>query len=176
MTRDGIKRCLKLLQVNYHNYYDKFDAEDFGLMIKIWDLQFKNADDVEVFNAINKAFSSCKYPPSIAEIKELMIEDDDWNEEDAWLVVLDAGRNGIYGAYEEYEDLPEDLKAITTPETLREIAMADDESLHFIKKDIISSYKSYKNKKRAKQLSTNFMDESLLPEESRKYIEHKESN
>jgi hypothetical protein len=162
MTREGIKKCVRLLQLTFPNTYKTFVAEDLSMLIEAWDLQFKGANDVEVFSALNKAISNSKFPPSIAEIKEYMLPEETVNEEEVWEIVLEAGRNGLYGSYEEWEGLPEDIKAVTSPSTLREIALADSDDLRFIKRDIMSSWKNKRAKDRQLQISIGFIDRKLI--------------
>lgn len=162
MTRDGIKKCIKAIQLSYQNAYKSFTGDDLKMLIEVWGLQFRNADDVAVFRAVNQAISTNDYPPSIAEIKRNLMGMDEINEEEMWSLLLIAGSNGIYGSEEEWEKLPEDLKAVTTPWTIREIALADNDSLHYIKKDILASLRYHKKKKTEALLSTSYTDQKLI--------------
>ena len=162
MTREGIKKCVRLLQLTFPNTYRSFTSDDLSMLIEVWSLQFRNVDDVQVFSAVNSVISMSDYPPTIAEIKRQLIGEHEENEEEVWYDLLEAGSNGIYGAEEEWEKLPESIKAITTPWTLREIALADSSSLRFIKKEIMESYRSYKKRKADMLLSTSFTDQKLL--------------
>lgn len=154
MTRDGIKKCLRLLQLTYPNAYKSFSTDDLGMLIEVWELQFRNVTDVEAFNAINKAISKNDYCPSIAEIKRNLIDEEEENEEEVWATVLKAGQNGLYGASDEWKKLPEDIKTVTTPYFLREIAMSSTADLRFIKRDFLASYRQYKQKKTENLLTT----------------------
>ena len=141
MTRDGIKKCIALLTVMYPNTYKDFKAEQYDALIQGWGIQFNQCDDLDVWAALNKVISVSSFPPSIAEIKNSMIEKDGLSGEEIWEIIVKAGRNGLYGAQEEYQKLPEQIRRIIRPGTLKEIAMADEESLHFIKRDILAEYK-----------------------------------
>lgn len=162
MTREGIKKCIRLVQLMFPNTYKNFTTEDLSMLIEAWELQFRNVDDVQVFSALNGVISKSDYPPTVAEIKRQLVGEEEENEEDVWYTLLEAGSNGIYGAEEEWEKLPAGIKAITTPWTLREIAMADNESLRFVKKEIMENYRAYKKQQTDKLLSTSFTDQKLL--------------
>lgn len=161
MTDEGIKKCFGALNGAYKNSYKEMTAGDWSIMKEVWQIQFANADDLAVFIALNKCVSKCKFPPSIAEIKEAMLPEDDFNEEEAWDLVWEAGKNGNYGAYEEYEKLPETIRSIITPGTLMEIANADNESLRFIKRDVVERLR-IKHKKKADRLLSGFTDRHFL--------------
>ena len=170
MTRDGIKKCIKELQLSYQNVYNKFSVDDMKMLIEVWELQFRDFDDVEVFSALNECISTSEYPPTIATIKRCAIREPETNEEEVWDTLLCAGRNGLYGSYEEWERLPEDLKAITTPETIKEIALADDEALRYIKHDILGNFRSHQKRSSDLRLTSN-VRKYLFAKENRLGIE-----
>ena len=162
MTRDGIKKCIRLVQLSFPNTYKNFSMEDLQMLMEVWNVQFKNCDDLPVFSALNEVISTSEYPPTFADIKKAMLGNEYENEEELWALLLDAGRNGIYGADEEWERLPEKLKRITTPGTIKEIALSDNESLQYIKRDVLRDYRNYKETEFNKQLATSYTDTKLL--------------
>jgi len=161
MTREGIKKCVRLLQLTFPNTYKSFTTEDLSMLIEVWSLQFNGFKDVEVFSALSETIASVSYPPTIAEIKKCLIKEEHENTEDVWRVLLKAGRNDIMYAKEEWEKLPEALKEVTTPQTLVDIGRASDEAVRFIKKDIMASYSDRKQVKR-QELLTSFNNVPLL--------------
>ena len=163
MTDEGIVKCLAALNGAYITMYKNMTPNDWKIMKDTWKIQFSKLDDVTVFGALQEAISTSEFPPSIATIKKHIFKETEINEEEVWSRLLQAGRNGSYGSLEEWNKLPEDLKAITTPETIREIAMADDDAIQFIKKDILKNYHSHKNTTREK-LITGSVDIKLLGE------------
>ena len=162
MTKDGIKKCVRLLQLSFPNTYKNFSTEDLQMLMEVWNLQFKNCEDLPVFSALNKVISTSEYPPTFAEIKKNLMGDEYENEEEVWSLLLTAGRNGIYGSDEEWEKLPERLKKVTTPGTIKEIALSDNESLQFIKRDVLRDYRNYKEHETNRQLATSYTDTKLL--------------
>lgn len=161
MTREGIKKCIALLTVTYPNTYKDFKAEQYDALIQGWRIQFNQCDDLDVWVALNRVISVSSFPPSIAEIKEKMIDDNSPSGEEVWETILKAGRNGNYGAEEEYQKLPEEIRRVIRPGTLKEIAMADDESLRFIKKDILADLRN-ERKKQAGADKISLGDKRLL--------------
>lgn len=162
MTRDGIKKCIREIQLAYPSYSKNFNQEDLLQLIEIWELQFNDINDLQVFSALQEAISSSEFPPSIATIKKFIFKADDVNEEEIWRKLLNAGKNGTYGFYGEWEKLPSDLKAVTTPETIREIALADNDSLQFIKRDFLKNYQSHISVSRDKLITGSISKELLL--------------
>ena len=152
MTKDGIKKCIKELTVVYPNTYKAFSQDDLMGLIQTWDVQFKGCEDLQVWAALNKAISFCKFPPSIAEIKEHLITEERESDESVWEKLMKAGRNSLYGSEEEYQKLPESIRRVVTPGTLKEIALADYETLRFIRRDILNDYHSFKSSDREKKL------------------------
>lgn len=161
MTKDGIKKCVRVLQLSFPNTYKNFSMEDLQMLMEVWDLQFKNCDDFSVFTALNEAVSTSEYPPTFGEIKKHLLHDVGESDEVVWGTLLKAGRNGLHGAVEEWEKLPEDLRSVTTPGTIREIALSDNESLQFIKRDVMNSYRTQRERKTSALLS-GYTDTKLL--------------
>ena len=142
MTKEGIKKCLRALQVSYPNTYKGYGAESWRDLASIWEIQFHNCEDEAVFIALNKSFATNEFPPSYSEIKKNLVgKRNELSNEDIWALLLKAGRNGLYHAEEEYAKLPESVRKVVTPGTIKEIAMADDESLRYIKRDIMNDYR-----------------------------------
>lgn len=163
MTKQGIIKCLGLLDKAYPNTYMKFDTDDWATTTSIWQIQFENADDLQVFAAVNECISTCDYPPSISKIKRMLLPEDDINEEEVWAIFLKAGSNGNYESEKEWNNLPGELKAISTPGTIKEIAHSKEDELPFIKKDILSAFRNKRAKQTDRLLSTKFTDSRYLP-------------
>ena len=54
----------------------------------------------------------------------------------------------MYASEEEWAKLPEQIRRAITPNTILEIARSDNESLGWIKKDVLTAYHSVENKDR----------------------------
>ena len=141
-------KCLNYIEKAYPNAYKGYGKTDWAQLADVWQIQFGNCDDLDVFAAVNQAVSECEFPPSIATIKKIMVPEVSINEEEEWKLLLKASRNNLQYAQEEWDKLPEDFKKVTTPYTLVEIGRADDEAVRFVKKDIMSAYRKVKEKSR----------------------------
>lgn len=144
MTNEGIKKCFAVLNGAYMNFYKSTSKEDWMLMKETWNIQFNNCADLSVFTALQKAISVSEYPPTIASIKKHMLPDTHMSAEEMWDILLKAGSNGLYNSIEEWEKLPDSIKKITTPNTIREIALSNYNSLPYIKKDVFNAYENLK--------------------------------
>ena len=171
MTDEGIKKCFGALQGAYRSFYKDNTQNDWTIMKEVWQIQFGNADDREVFYALNRCLSKCKYPPSIAEIKMELMPEDDFNEEEAWAMILKAGKNGNYEAEQEWEKLPNEIKSVTTPGTIREIALAEDGDVPFIKRDVMNSLRARHTRNINNRLASRFTDRDYLETEELLMIE-----
>ena len=141
-------KCLNYIEKAYPNAYKGYGKTDWAQLADIWAMQFGNCEDLDVFAAVCKAVSECEFPPSIATLKKIMVPEVSYNEEEEWRILHRAGRAKPEEAVIEWDKLPEDFKKVTTPYTLVEIGNASDESVKFIKKDIMAAYRKVKEKSR----------------------------
>ena len=72
MNKKETVQILAILKAAYPNFYKDMSAEEAQGTISVWALQFADMPADIVLMALNKAISTSKYPPSIAEIKEKM--------------------------------------------------------------------------------------------------------
>lgn len=70
MNRKEAAQVLAILKASYPNFYKSLTAEDAQGIVSVWSMQFAGMSAEIVLMALNKAISSCTYPPSIAEVKE----------------------------------------------------------------------------------------------------------
>lgn len=70
MTKSEATKILAILTAAYPNFYKNLSVEEANGVVSVWTIQFANIPADIIFMAVNKAISSCKYPPSIAEVKE----------------------------------------------------------------------------------------------------------
>lgn len=147
MTREEAQKCIKTISVLYPSVYKDFAKEDLTMLINYWLVQFANTDGREVWKAIMQHSNVSKFPPTIADIKEILMEEDDvMSDEEVWMYLLDAGSNGLYGADDEWRKLPEDIRKAVTPYTITEIAKCEDGDLGYIKRDVLASYHAVKRR------------------------------
>lgn len=92
MTKADVARLVAIVVTAYPNY-DKFrDAEAVKATVSLWAMMFANDDGGLVGLAVQKHIATNKWPPSVAEIRELMLElkaPDLIPPDKAWLAVSD---------------------------------------------------------------------------------------
>ena len=70
MNRKEAAQVLAILKASYPNFYKNLKAEEAQGIVSVWSMQFADMSADIVLMALNKAVSTCTYPPSIAEVKE----------------------------------------------------------------------------------------------------------
>lgn len=139
MTRVEFQDLLRKMKSIYPQPTFIPDEEAMQLWYELLqDLPFE-----QVSKAVRKHMLTSKFPPSVSEIREFVREDNTIGEMtplDAWALVERAIRNGIYGAEEEFNKLPDTVqRAVGRPEILKEWALLDAatvqsvEQSHFIR-------------------------------------------
>lgn len=147
MTYETISDCISLIKLNWSNYLKDATTNELQAQKRLWAIQFASFSDEEVYQAIQRLISTCKYYPSIAEIKEEIakMKMPSRTDEEVWNYIHKAIKNSTYHSISEWEKLPEDIKVTIMPERLREMAQTTD-GLQFIKKDVIREYRDYHSK------------------------------
>lgn len=159
MRREETAKIISLIKISFPQQYSNIDERSLDLLVEEWNLQFKNETYESVYVAMQHYISTNVYPPTIAGIKNLMYEEDSESQfpsgEEAWEIVYRSGRCQREYAYEEYENLPKELKQIVTPETLYEIGNASNESILYIKNGFLKDYhRIQESHKREYQISS----------------------
>ena len=131
MTYEETLAIMSVLKAAYPSYYKDMKRSDAEAVVGLWAEMFKD-DPVEVVAVAVKAHISNDvkgFPPHIGAIKDAIVKiqtPDEMTELEAWGLVQKAIRNGIYGANEEYQKLPEVVQRLVgSPNQLREWAMMD---------------------------------------------------
>ena len=70
MTQNDAIKILAVLTAAYPHSYKSMTPEEANGVVAVWLLQFADVPADIVFMAVNMAISSCKFPPSICEVKE----------------------------------------------------------------------------------------------------------
>lgn len=126
MTENGIKSCISLLKLNYSYWMKDSSINEFKSLFKLWKLQFENINDDIVTKALGNLISSCKYVPTIAEIKEEIYKENIANRTDNEIrnIIEKALSNSLWHSNEEWEKLPSDIKMMVTSEELKNITLS----------------------------------------------------
>lgn len=157
MTRQETGIIMDILTTAYPRFYAGPDAPDMRKAISLWAEMFAD-DDVAVVAAAVKALivaDSREFPPLIGTVKEKIRQLTAPNamaEAEAWNLVARAVKNGIYGAKEEFEKLPENIKHLVgSPSQLKDWAMMDSDSLHsVVASNFQRSYKAVSKREQEK--------------------------
>lgn len=110
MTKADAARLVAIIVLAYPNY-DKFkDEQAVAATVNLWATMFERDDSESVSLAINKHIATSKWPPSVAEIRELMLgihHPDLIPPDEAWLAVSDLLYSaGEYNHGNIYNQLP----------------------------------------------------------------------
>lgn len=110
MTKADAARLVAIVVTAYPNY-DKFrDDEAIKATVNLWALMFENDPSSIVGLAVKKHIATSKWPPSVAEIRELMLEaqrPDLIAPDQAWAAVSDLMyQEGQYNHGDLHQQLP----------------------------------------------------------------------
>ena len=152
MTRDESKKILRIITATYQNAY-KDSPQRLADAITVWAVIFKDVpyDEVQaaVYTYINE---DREYPPTPGQVKSILyrIEHyDEMPEGDAWNLVLRALGNGLYGAQEEFDRLPEDVqRAVGSPQWIHAVAMDDNANMSVESSNFYKRYRQVLANKR----------------------------
>ena len=160
MNKNETAKIIALIKLNYPHIYQDYSDSDLDLLISEWTLQLEQMPYKAIYVAVQCHISTNPYPPTIAHIQGILYDMSNSklpSGEEAWAIVLKAGRASLYpdSAYEELKKLPEYLKPIVTFDLLQSIANSSDADLPFIKKDFLQDYRSVtESHKRNVQISS----------------------
>jgi hypothetical protein len=70
MTKKEAVQILAILKAAYPSSYNGMTKEEANGTISVWAMQFADMPADIVMMAIHKLISSCKFPPSVAEVKD----------------------------------------------------------------------------------------------------------
>lgn len=145
MTLDEFKDVARLINA----MYGTGDKVIFDTVAKVtaWYSCLSDLEYAAVAAAVKNHAMTNKFAPSIAEIRKEctdIISKPMLGEQEAWEMVRDGIRNGIYGAQEEFDKFPPEVQAaVVTPWALSEWAMlASTEIDTVIQSQFKRSYRS----------------------------------
>jgi len=144
MNRDETKLLMETIKSAYPSFYK---GEDFTAAVNCWWKMFEEDDSRIVACAVKSYITTDTkgFPPAIGQIKAIMAKlmaPETMTEVEAWALIKKAIRNSVYNAVEEHAKLPEILQNITSPDQLKDWALADigDESV--IASNFMRSYRA----------------------------------
>lgn len=142
MTRQETLMLMSLLRAAYPQYYAKQGVDDAKAAVNLWHMMFQD-DDAQLVSAAVKAFISTDtkgFPPVVGQIKaklDMIMREayggGEMTPMEAWSRVQKAIRNSSWHAQEEFDKLPETIKAVIGgPSALRDYAMMDSETVNSV--------------------------------------------
>ncbi len=137
MQRDEIVSILTILKTAYPNSYKNMTKEDAENTINLWNVMFQNDDGRVVAIAVKELINTLQFPPTIADIKNKMLEltTDRKTPSELWGELERALKDSIYHSKERFEELsPEVQKFVRDPAQLKEMAMMDSDVVHSVTK------------------------------------------
>lgn len=149
MTREETVKILSSLRAAFPNGYRNMDKADYLAIIEVWLDQFKS----DSYEAVNRAVrsliatSTSEWPPVIGAIKEEMSKQMSAvpSEDEAWLAVRKACRNGLYNSEKEYKKLhPAVQAALGGAWQIKEWANCSDADMDRISYSFKKSYRFIK--------------------------------
>lgn len=132
MTREEFKLIVKGMKAIYTKpeFIPDKDAFDVWYML-LADLDYKTASMATQMHMRSSSFEP--KPADIIEKYNKLVNKEELNEMEAWLLVSKALRNGIHGAKEEFDKLPPLIqKAVGTSSQLRHWATTDECSIESV--------------------------------------------
>lgn len=137
MNKEQAIVILKMLKVAYPRFYANMTKDEAENTLNLWFDMFKDDNPKLVICAVKKLITELQFPPTIADVKQAMykLTDDTETPIELWNALAKAVRNGLYGYKEEFEKLPDDVKAfVKTPIQLKEMAIMDSDTFHTVTK------------------------------------------
>ena len=168
MTREETKMIIKMLEIAYPQHYSKLDQDHIIGQINLWSELWKDDNADMIANAVKVIIStdSNPFPPTIGQINSKvydMFAPKGMTEQEAWSYISNAIRNGNYHAREEWENLPEEVQALCSPNDIRDWASMDTSQVQTV---VASNWqRSFKVKEKARQ------EYNRLPNETKSLIE-----
>lgn len=141
MNRRETIEVITVLKVAYPSYYSRFNREELGAVVNLWERMFSNDDYQIVMLALEALIARHSgYPPDIAalrkQIRDMSVASfGEPTDEELWHMLQQAAANGCYNYRQEFEKLPPILRRyLGVPEQLREFAMMDENTFNTVAK------------------------------------------
>ena len=168
MTREETKMIIGMLGSVYSSEFDRKTDEQINTMIDVWTMLFEDEDADKIANATKAYLKSnanafMPTPAMLIEKAYNMFAPKGMTELEAWGYISNAIRNGNYHAREEWENLPEEVQALCSPNDIRDWASMDTSQVQTV---VASNWqRSFKVKEKARQ------EYNRLPNETKSLIE-----
>lgn len=174
MDKKDILECLSLLKVAYPNIYRDISDGDAKAIVNLWSFSFADSDPQTVKFAVSELIKRSSYAPSIADIRDYISSMEDIasgtpSDSQMWSILLRAVRNGYYNFREEFEKLPDELKAyVGQPEQLRAWAQIDESIFNSVhQSNFAKNFKASRQRVKDSKLLSPEVKQLLLAQKER---------
>lgn len=174
MDKKDILECLSLLKVAYPYIYRDISDGDAKALVNLWSFSFADSDPQTVKFAVSELIKRSSYAPSIADIRDYISSMEDIasgtpSDSQMWSILLHAVRNGYYNFREEFEKLPDELKAyVGQPEQLRAWAQIDESIFNSVhQSNFMKNFKASRQRVKDSKLLTPEVKQLLLAQKKR---------
>lgn len=137
MTTEETTKILSVLKVAYPNFYRNITKQEAIETINLYSEMFKNDDGKIVTIAVKELINTLQFPPTIADIKNKMLEltTERKTPSELWGELEKALKDSIYHSEERFKELsPEVKKFVRSSAQLKEMAMMDSDVVHSVTK------------------------------------------
>lgn len=131
MTYDETLAIMGVLKAAYPSYYNGMTRSDAEKAVELWASMFSEDDPAHVAAAVKAliATDTKGFPPHIGAVKEKLrkiTSPELMTETEAWNLVYNAIKRGLYNSREEFDKLPQMLQRLVGSHTqLKDWAMMD---------------------------------------------------
>lgn len=174
MDKKDILECLSLLKVAYPYIYRDISDGDAKALVNLWSFSFADSDPQTVKFAVSELIKRSSYAPSIADIRGYISSMEDIasgtpSDSQMWSILLRAVRNGYYNFREEFEKLPDELKAyVGQPEQLRAWAQIDESIFNSVhQSNFAKNFKASRQRVKDSKLLSPEVKQLLLAQKKR---------
>lgn len=174
MNKADTIECITVLKAAYPKYYQSFTLQETAKLVEIWRVCFENYDAATVKMALTALINTSTFCPTIAEVKEYISRMEDIasgtpSDSQMWSILLRAVRNGYYNFREEFEKLPDELKAyVGQPEQLRAWAQIDESIFNSVhQSNFMKNFKASRQRVKDSKLLSPEVKQLLLAQKKR---------
>ena len=154
MNKDEIKTVFRAIVAIYPNSYkDIYRIKD---AISVWAVIFASAEarlvESALYTYISEEHAFAPTPGHIQRIMNKITNPNELSEAQAWSMVRRALSNGLYGAQEEFDRLPEDVqKAVGSAQWIHSVAMDEDANMSVESSNFFRRYREVVRDRRERE-------------------------
>ena len=131
MKESDLIKLFAVLEANYRNF---ITPELLPGLKKTWYQLFQPFPTAVVENAVFEFISTSKFPPTIADIKEIIYRQNTltgYTFDEYWQMMMNGYKKGVYvrlgySYWEAYKEFPKELKEVLTYEEYHDLAHFDE--------------------------------------------------